>query len=191
MRFAKGHGTGNDFVILPDPDGRARAARLSWLRGSATGISGIGATACCGWCGLRPPGRMRGGQRAPVVHGLPQRRRQHRGDVRQRHPGVRQVPDRARDWPTGPSWRWQPGPGPGRSASSRTGSSPWTWGLPPVLGEGEAQAGGQQLAGLAISVGNPHLACMVDQPVAAIDLSGPAVLRPAELAAERTSRSCA
>src|ERR1700722_16027122 len=22
MRFAKGHGTGNDFVILPDPDGR-------------------------------------------------------------------------------------------------------------------------------------------------------------------------
>ena len=21
MRFAKGHGTGNDFVILPDPDG--------------------------------------------------------------------------------------------------------------------------------------------------------------------------
>ncbi len=33
MRFAKGHGTGNDFVILPDPDGRldltpALAARL-------------------------------------------------------------------------------------------------------------------------------------------------------------------
>jgi diaminopimelate epimerase len=52
-----------------------------------------------------------------------------------------------------------------------------------VLGEGEAQAGDQRLAGLAISVGNPHLACMISQPVAAVDLTGPAVLRPAELTA--------
>jgi diaminopimelate epimerase len=50
-----------------------------------------------------------------------------------------------------------------------------------VLGDGVAQAGDQQLAGLAISVGNPHLACMIDQPVAAVDLTDPLVLAPAEL----------
>ena len=51
-----------------------------------------------------------------------------------------------------------------------------------VLGDGAAQAGDQRLTGLAISVGNPHLACMIDQPVAAVDLSDPLVLAPAELA---------
>jgi diaminopimelate epimerase len=50
-----------------------------------------------------------------------------------------------------------------------------------VLGDGVAQAGDQQLAGLAISVGNPHLACMIDQPLAAVDLSDPLVLGPADL----------
>ncbi len=49
-----------------------------------------------------------------------------------------------------------------------------------VLGEGAAQAGGQRLSGLAISVGNPHLACLVSEPVAAVDLTAPRLLAPAE-----------
>jgi diaminopimelate epimerase len=52
-----------------------------------------------------------------------------------------------------------------------------------VLGAGEVQAGAQILAGLAISVGNPHLACMIGQPVIAVDLAAPSVLAPAELTA--------
>jgi diaminopimelate epimerase len=51
-----------------------------------------------------------------------------------------------------------------------------------VLGDGSVEAGDQRLDGLAITVGNPHVACMIDQPVAAVDLSGPVVLTPAELA---------
>ena len=51
-----------------------------------------------------------------------------------------------------------------------------------VLGDGAVHAGDQRLAGLAISVGNPHVACVIEQPVAAIDLSDPVVLEPAELA---------
>ncbi len=51
-----------------------------------------------------------------------------------------------------------------------------------VLGDGAVHAGDQRLAGLAISVGNPHLACVIEQPVAAIDLSDPVVLEPSELA---------
>ena len=49
-----------------------------------------------------------------------------------------------------------------------------------VLGEGAALAGGQRLSGLAISVGNPHLACLVSEPVAAVDLTAPRLLAPAE-----------
>jgi diaminopimelate epimerase len=51
-----------------------------------------------------------------------------------------------------------------------------------VLGEGSVVVGGRQLTGLAISVGNPHVACMIDEPVVAVDLSAPRVLRPAGLA---------
>ena len=79
------------------------------------------------------------------------------------------------------SFSWRPGPGPGRSGRRPTASSPWIWAqrrcLAPALGGG----GRAQLAGLAISVGNPHVACMIDQPVADVDLSGPQVLAPPAL----------
>ena len=46
-----------------------------------------------------------------------------------------------------------------------------------ILGPGSALlVGGQACEGLAISVGNPHLACLVDAPVASFDLSSPPVL---------------
>ena len=58
-----------------------------------------------------------------------------------------------------------------------------------VLGEGAAQAGGQRLSGLAISVGNPHLACLVSEPVAAVDLTAPGCYLRLSSAARPTSRS--
>jgi diaminopimelate epimerase len=45
-----------------------------------------------------------------------------------------------------------------------------------VVGEGSVALGGRQLAGLAISVGNPHLACLTEEPVAAFDLTAPRLL---------------
>ena len=95
MKFAKGHGTGNDFVILPDPTARS----------TLTPGAGRGA--------VRPAPRHRrrrraaGGPRAEhpeaparrrgrVVHGLPERRRLARRDVRQRRPGLRPLPARRR-----------------------------------------------------------------------------------------------
>ena len=44
-------------------------------------------------------------------------------------------------------------------------------GPPQVLGLGEAFAAGEAFRGWRVSVGNPHLACAVDGPVAALDLS--------------------
>jgi diaminopimelate epimerase len=42
-----------------------------------------------------------------------------------------------------------------------------------VLGRGRAVVGGRECEGLAVSLGNPHLACLVDTPVADFDLSAP------------------
>jgi len=46
-------------------------------------------------------------------------------------------------------------------------------GAPAVLGRGRAVVGGRECEGLAVSLGNPHLACLVDVPVADFDLSAP------------------
>jgi diaminopimelate epimerase len=52
-----------------------------------------------------------------------------------------------------------------------------------VLGPGQALVGGRAYRGLRISVGNPHLACLVDAPLAGFDLTRPPVLDPAEFPA--------
>jgi len=52
-----------------------------------------------------------------------------------------------------------------------------------VLGPGRAVIGGpggQAHEGLRVSVGNPHLACLVDAPLAGFDLTGPPQLDPAQ-----------
>ena len=46
-------------------------------------------------------------------------------------------------------------------------------GAPQVLGTGRATLAGQPLEGLRLSLGNPHLACLVDSPLAEFDLSQP------------------
>ena len=46
-------------------------------------------------------------------------------------------------------------------------------GAPQVLGTGRAILAGQPLEGLRLSLGNPHLACLVDSPLAEFDLSQP------------------
>ena len=45
-----------------------------------------------------------------------------------------------------------------------------------VLGAGRASVGGARCEGLRISVGNPHLACVVDTPLDGYDFSAPPVL---------------
>jgi diaminopimelate epimerase len=41
-----------------------------------------------------------------------------------------------------------------------------------AFGEGKATVGGQVFDGLAVSMGNPHLACLTDVDVATLDLTG-------------------
>ena len=49
-----------------------------------------------------------------------------------------------------------------------------------VLGPGSAVIAGQARPGLRVSVGNPHLACLVDGPLAAFDLSRAPGLDPGQ-----------
>jgi diaminopimelate epimerase len=49
-----------------------------------------------------------------------------------------------------------------------------------VLGASRAVVNGQQYQGLHISVGNPHLACLVDRPLADFDLTEPPLLDPVQ-----------
>jgi diaminopimelate epimerase len=166
MRFAKGHGTENDFVILPDPDGEIEltpelAARLCDRR---AGVGGDGVLrvvpdpATGGWfmdyrnadgslaemCGngIRVFGRYL------LDHGLvsaPEFTVATRGGTRL----LRVEPD---------------------------GVITVDMGAPLVVGPGRATLAGRALAGLAVSVGNPHLACVVDEPLDGFDLSRPPLL---------------
>jgi diaminopimelate epimerase len=49
-----------------------------------------------------------------------------------------------------------------------------------VDGTGRAVVGGRDCTGLRVSVGNPHLACLVDEPLGCYDLTAPPVLDRAQ-----------
>ncbi|HEV2452236.1 MAG TPA: diaminopimelate epimerase [Streptosporangiaceae bacterium] len=177
MRFAKGHGTENDFVILPDPDGAVDltgtlAARLcdrragvggdGVLRATRVASSLAGANGGAEWfmdyrnadgslaemCG----NGIRVFARYLIEHGLTASDEfgvATRAGTRQ----VRAEPD---------------------------GAITVDMGLPRVLGPGRALLAGQPFDGLAVSLGNPHLACVASDPLDSFDLSRPPVLDPGQ-----------
>ena len=172
MRFAKGHGTGNDFLILPDPDDamalspglvtrlcdrRTRLGADGILRAvPAAGRAGpSGAAGAAEWVMdyRHADGRIAGmcGNGVRVFaryllgHGLdegPELAVATRA-------GLRLV-------------RAEPG-----------GEFTVDMGAPSVHGHAVAVIGSGSYDGLAVSLGNPHLACVVDRPVAEFDLSVP------------------
>ena len=180
MRFAKGHGTGNDFVILPDPDGELDLT------------PGVVARLCDRHFGVGADGVLRvvraaagddaAGQQAEWFMDY----RNADGSIAEMcGNGVRVFAKYLIDqgMAAGPVLAIATRAGTRTVRAEPDGQFTVDMGPATVLGEGEAQAGDQRIAGLAISVGNPHLACIVPAPVAAIDLSNPRVLRPAALTA--------
>jgi diaminopimelate epimerase len=213
MRFAKGHGTGNDFVVVPDVDneleltpglvaalcdrhfgvggdGVLRVVRTAALAGSAL-ADGAPQTAAPTGVGLAAqttaPADADGAAKTPPPADAEWFMDYWNADgsvaemcgngvrVFARYlieEGLAQGPEIA----------------VGTRSGTRTvreepdGQFTVDMGGAVVLGDGSADAGGQLLAGLAISVGNPHLACMINEPVGAVDLSAPQVLGPAALA---------
>ena len=131
MRFSKYHGTGNDFVMVEDLDGVARP------------LAGVVAAVCDRHLGVGADGLIRivrgdarGRPGRGLLHGLLQRRRPARGDVRQRHPLPGQVRLRPRAHRRDRARRRHPRRVEAAVAwtstrrPARCGPSRWTWATP-------------------------------------------------------------
>jgi diaminopimelate epimerase len=162
MHFAKGHGTGNDFVILPDLDDELTLtpALVSALcdRHAGIGADGVlrvalgdgvpwfmdylnadGSVAeMCG-NGIRVFARYLTDHKLATGPDL----------VIGTRAGVRQV-----RWDGGELFRVDMGPAM-------------------VTGAGEAEIDGRRCAGVAVNVGNPHLVCLVTESPDDFDLANP------------------
>ncbi len=181
MRFAKGHGTGNDFVILPDYDGE--------LELSAEQVARI----CDRHFGLGADGVLRVVRTAAAPAEAAGQAAEWFMDYRNADGSVAEMCGNGvrvfakylleRGMADGPELAVATRAGTRMVRVEPDGQFTVDMGGAAVLGEGEARAGDQQVTGLAISVGNPHLACMISGPVAAFDLTAPVVLAPAELTA--------
>jgi diaminopimelate epimerase len=180
MRFAKGHGTENDFVILPDPDdlvglSASLAARLCDRRAGvgADGVLRVVRTAA------RPAAYPAG---RPAAAGAPDPAewfmdyRNADGSVAEMcGNGLRVFARYLLDHglAEGPAFTVATRAGLRRVTAAPDGSITADMGPVSVLGPGRAVSGGIVLNGLRISVGNPHLACLVDTPLEKFDLSTP------------------
>jgi diaminopimelate epimerase len=181
MRFAKGHGTENDFVILPDPDDEID------LTGEFV------ARLCDRRAGLGADGVLRavrvGGRR---VSFRPEKQSQAGWFMDYRNAdgsaaemcgnGIRvfarylldhglvsddEFPVATR---AGPRW----------VRAGAGGEITVDMGRPRVLGTGRAVLAGRAFDGLAVSLGNPHLACLTGEPLDGFDLSRPPRLDQAQ-----------
>jgi diaminopimelate epimerase len=170
MRFAKGHGTGNDFVILPDPDGLLDlpAELVARLCDRHTGLGGDGVLRVVTTCAAG----VAGGQAAEWFMDY----RNADGSVAEMcGNGVRVFARYLLDegLAEGPELAVATRAGLRLVRAEADGQLTVDMGGANVTGEGSVMLGGQLVTGLAISVGNPHLACVVGEPVANIDLSAP------------------
>lgn len=173
MRYAKGHGTGNDFVILPDLDDRLRLS-AELVRQLCDRHMGIGADGV-----LRVVGGRAAGPDAPWFM-----------DYRNADGGVAEMCGNGirvfarylidRGLAAGPEVTIGTRAGVRTVRREADGQFSVDMGPAAVTGKGSAQIAGQSYPGLAVDVGNPHLVCVVRQPVVGFDLSVPPLVDAAE-----------
>lgn len=173
MRYAKGHGTGNDFVILPDLDDRLQLS-AELVRQLCDRRTGIGADGV-----LRVVvGRAVGPDRTWFM------------DYRNADGGVAEMCGNGirvfakylidRGLAAGPEVEIGTRAGVRTVRREADGQFSVGMGSATITGKGSAEIAGHRYRGLAIDVGNPHLACVVSQSVAGFDLSVPPAVDDAE-----------
>ncbi|MCD0453572.1 diaminopimelate epimerase [Actinocorallia sp. API 0066] len=166
-RFTKGHGTENDFVILPDPDGEldlppAEVARLCDRR-AGIGADGVLRVVRAKAAGLPDEGaewfmdyRNADGSLAEMCGNGLRVFARYLVDSGFAAPGDFPVATRA---------------GVKAVSLGATGDVTVDMGAPVVFAPSEAVLRGAVHRGLKVSMGNPHLACLIESDVAALDLS--------------------
>jgi diaminopimelate epimerase len=172
MRFAKGHGTGNDFLILPDPE-------------DETALSpGVVASLCDRRTGLGADGILRvvrahGSGHEPSEGGWFMDYRNADGSIAEMCGNGVRVFARyllGHGLADGPEVAVATRAGLRQVREEPSGELTVEMGTPAVLGRSTAMIAGRSYPGLEVSLGNPHLACVVDSPVVGIDLSAPPVV---------------
>ena len=203
MRFAKGHGTENDFVILVDPaddqglspdlatrlcdrragiggDGVLRVVRTEAIAGApGPGPAGHANEAA------PPNGRAAGVQAGPAPEWFMDYRNHDGSTAEMCGNGIRVFARYLVEHglAAGPAFTVATRGGIRRVSFGEDGNITVDMGGVMVLGPGRAMlggSGGQACDGLRISVGNPHLACLVDAPLASFDLAATPQLDPAQ-----------
>src|SRR5215472_12989285 len=194
MRFAKGHGTENDFVILVDPENShaltaGLAARLCDRR---AGIGGDGVLRGVRAAASRPEGAPGAGSVAGEAPGpgAGAGRPEWFMDYRNADGSLAEMCGNGirvfarylvqHGLAAGPEFTVATRSGPRRVRLGANGDVTVEMGGVAVLGPGSAVVAGQAYQGLRVSVGNPHLACLVDVPLAGLDLSRAPDLDPGE-----------
>ena len=182
MRFVKGHGTENTFIVLPDPDG---ACRLSppLVAALCDGRRGLGAD------GVLRVVRTKSEPEAAEMAGDAEWFMDYRnadGSVAEMCGNglrvyARYLVDAGLAAPG--AFTIATRDGLRRVDLVATGDVTADAGVPEVLGAGRASVGGRAYDGLRLRVGAPHLACVVAEPIADVGLAAPPVLDPAEFPA--------
>jgi diaminopimelate epimerase len=168
MRFAKGHGTGNDFLILPDPDDAA-ALPPDLVAGLCDRRTGLGADGI-----LRAVRTSAGG---PAEWFMDYRNAD--GSIAEMCGNGVRVFARyllRHGLAAGPDFTVATRAGLRQVREEPSGEITVDMGAPVVGARSAAVIGSRSYEGLEVSLGNPHLACVVDVPVGDIDLSAPPVV---------------
>ncbi|QBI53284.1 diaminopimelate epimerase [Streptomonospora litoralis] len=175
MRFAKGHGTENDFVILPDPDGALdlRPTAVAALCDRRAGIGGDGVLRVVRTAALGEP--LSGAAASSTECEWFMDYRNADGSIAEMCGNGVRVFARylaERGMVAGREVSVGTRAGERRVVLEDNGDVTVDMGRPELRGEGSAVLPGGKMAGIRVWVGNPHLACRLDHSPAAVDLSG-------------------
>lgn len=181
MRFAKGHGTENDFVILPDPDGELRLTeedvRLLCDRRAGIGADGVLRVIRTRELGEALAPAARTAERAEWFMDY----RNADGSIAEMcGNGVRVFARYLLHTGLVDADRFEVGTRDGAKEVTieEDGDVTIDMGRVEMQGTSSAKLARQVVHGDQISVGNPHLACELEIPVADVDLSLPPELDP-------------
>lgn len=170
MRFLKGHGTENDFVILPDPDGEldVTAALVARICDRRAGIGADGVLRV-----VRAKQSTEVAEQASAAEWFMDYRNSDGSMAEMCGNGVRvfarYLIDAGLEDPS--EFAVATRGGLRRVRVEPNGDITVDMGKPAVLGESVTCVGGHEYTGLHVDMGNPHLACPIGEPVAQVDLT--------------------
>jgi diaminopimelate epimerase len=174
MRFVKGHGTENDFVIVPDPEGSLDLAAVTVAR-LCDRRAGIGADGVLRVVRAKASADPAARELADEAEWFMDYRNADGSVAEMCGNGVRVFARYLVDAGLASPGEWPVATRAGlkRVTLGPSGDVSVDMGPPIVQGEGSALIAGTSYAGMRISMGNPHLACRIDAPVRGLDLTRP------------------